>query len=101
MRKTILLASVLTLILVSLLVASCATPSQAPAPSSAAAKSQTPAATPVAKAKTTLTVVSFQPRDTLVMQPVKWLTDRVNQQGQGELAIDYKGGPEVILPLTS
>ena len=40
--------------------------------------------------------VSFLPKDNPNMTYVNVFVDRVNEQGQGILTIDYVGGPEVV-----
>ena len=50
-----------------------------------------PAAGPV-----TLKLVSFLPKDQEFSFGIGWFVERVNQQSNGDITIDYLGGPEVI-----
>jgi len=90
-RNKIVLISVAVMLVIGLvigLVVGCApTPAPAPAPT------PTPKAEPV-----TLKLVSFLPKDQEFSFGIGWFAERVNQLSNGEITIDYLGGPEVIPP---
>jgi len=69
------------------------TPSPTPAPSPTPSPTPTPAPAPE---KVTLKAISFLPVDHPVNAGAHIFTDIVNERGEGNLVIDFFGGPEVI-----
>ncbi len=113
MKTKIILCLVVTILTISLLISGCSsTPSSAPAPSTPvvpapvtpaapAPSISKPAASPTQaaaapKAKVLLRGVSFLPKLSINMVPVGWFAERVTEQGKGDIAVQWVGGPDVI-----
>ncbi len=96
MKNKILLFSVAIMMVISLVIASCAAPAPTPAPAPAPAPKPAPAPAPAPKpAPITLKMLTFAPKYPAMDMGFEWF-DKVQERAKGELIIRYVGGPEVI-----
>jgi len=93
---TILFSILLILVFTATaLLAACAKPEPTPAPSPAPAPQPTPAPAPKPE-PITLKAVTFLPGTMFAVKGIHYLVEEAPARSNGELIVDYLGGPEVI-----
>lgn len=96
--KKLILVPVMIVLVVGLIFGGCAEPAPAPAPTPAPAPAPAPAPTPAPPAKepTVLKLISFKPDVPPANVFEHTLIDYVKDESNGELIIEWVGGPEAI-----
>ncbi len=95
-KKSIYL-SLAMFVIVSILILGCTQPSPAPSPGPSPAPTPAPTPAPAPKPETiTLEALSFLPQGDPATHYMGEFADRVTERANGELVIEWKGGPEAM-----
>jgi len=90
----VILVSVVLMLMISLVVG-CAAPAPEPAPLPPPAPAPAPVPPPAPGEPVTLTLVSFLSSEHIAAIGARHFADEVNRLGNGEITIEYLGGPEI------
>lgn len=97
-RKKLVYLGLAICIIASMLAFACAKPAPAPTPAPAPAPSPAPAPTPPPKPAepVTLKAIQFLPVGHPMATGQEWFVEKINKELEGEVFIDFLGGPEVV-----